>query len=166
VKKKLSDFIKPAPGVRILTKSEFESEREQLPFVLLTDGHTIAKCSDFEMDTPDGRRYGLFYRGGEPLLHFLEAMDILVTNKDRKTLETVEGMIVEVDSEEPPQIYSDFDSLIKAWVSLHVLYGVPVSEEEQEVLIENCSEKYDELLSDPLLNDKDEEKDDQDASLN
>jgi len=91
------------------------------------------------------------------LLHFLEAMDVLVTNKDRAMLERVEGMIVEVDSEEPPQIYNDFDSLIKAWVSLHVLCGVPVSEEEQEALIENCGEKYNDLFSDPLLNNEAEE---------
>jgi hypothetical protein len=31
-------------------------ELEQLPFVLLTETTTIAKCSDYEMSTADGRR--------------------------------------------------------------------------------------------------------------
>jgi hypothetical protein len=100
----------------------------------------------------------LFYRGGESLLHFLKAMDILVTDKDRARLERVQGMIVEVDSEEPPQIYEDFNSLVKVWVSLHVLYGVSLSEEEREVLIDNCGdEEYNALHSDPLLNDRSDE---------
>ena len=157
--KKLSDFIQSnqAIGLTVYTKADFESYCEKLPFVLTTEGNTIAKCSDYEMDTPEGRGYGLFCRGGEPLLHFLEAMDVFVTKKDRKVLDKVVGMIVEVDSEEPPQIYEDYDSLVKAWVSLHVLYGVPVSEEERELLISDCSEKYNELFSDPLLNDEGEE---------
>lgn len=127
------------------------SELEKLPFVLLTDATIIARFADYEMKTPDGRTYGLFWRGGETLFHFLAAMGVGVSNKDRRMLEKVEGMIVEVDSEDPPQIYGDLDSLIRAWISLHILYGVPVSEEEKEVLIDSCSAEYDKLFSDPLL---------------
>ena len=128
-----------------------EAELEKLPFVLLTDAWQIAKCADYEMKTPDGRRYGLFFQGGEPLLHFLMAMHVLVSKKDRRELKNVEGMIVEMGSEEPPQIYGNFDSLVRAWISLHVLYGVAVSREEHEILINNCSAEYDNLFSDPLL---------------
>jgi hypothetical protein len=66
-------------------------------------------------------------------------------------LKKVAGMIVEIDSEEPPQIYGNFDSLITAWISLHILYGVPVSQDEKELLIDNCSAEYDKLFSDPIL---------------
>jgi predicted transcriptional regulator len=59
-------------------------------------------------------------------------------------------MIVEVGSEDPPQIYVNLDFLVMAWVSLHVLYGVPISEEEREVLTDNRSDEYDRLFSDPL----------------
>ncbi len=127
------------------------SELEKLPFVLLGNAATIAKFADFEMKTPDGRRYGLFWRGGESLLHFLAAMNVLVTNKDRRMLKKVEGMIVEVGSKDPPQIYGNFDSLVMAWASLHVLHGVPVSDDEQEALIDCCSDEYARLSSDPLL---------------
>jgi hypothetical protein len=140
-------MFEPHPAIRILSKSEFKSELEKSPFVLLRDGAAIANCSDYEMITPDGRRYGLFCRGGESLLHFLQAMDILVTNKDRAMLAKVEGMIVEAGAEEPPQIYEDFDSLVRAWLSLHILYGVSISDEEWDAL--NCSEEYQALLNDP-----------------
>jgi hypothetical protein len=61
------------------------SELEKLPFVLLTSASTIARFADYEMKTPDGRRYGLFWRGGESLLHFLAAMDVLPSVSPTKT---------------------------------------------------------------------------------
>jgi hypothetical protein len=132
-------------------------ELENLPFVLLREAATIAKFADYEMKTPDGRRYGLFWRGGEPLLHFLEAMEVLITKKDRRMLKEVEGMIVEVGSEDPPLIYGNFDFLMRAWISLHILYGVPESQEESELVIDVCSDEYYKLFSDPLLDRGDED---------
>lgn len=159
-KKTLRDFIKPdkAFGVEICTRAELEAS----PFVLLRDAQGIVKCADFEMVTPDARKYVLFSRGGDPLHHFLMAHDIFVSRKDRAMLEKVEGMIVEVNSVEPPQIYEDFTLLVKAWVSLHTLHRVPITENEQDDLIDLCDEgSYNELFSDPLLNlenhDADEE---------
>lgn len=138
-------------SIRIIDESELEKVLEAMPFVLLRDAAAIAKCADYEMNTADGRRYGLFCEGGEALLHLLMAKDVLVNNKDEKMLEKVRGMIVEVGSEEPPLIYEDFDSLVMAWVSLHVLHRVSVSKEEQDILISCCSEEYNKLFSDPLL---------------
>jgi len=139
-----------------------ETELEKLPFVLLRNPENIAeiaKCADFHMNTPDGRRYGLFYRGGESILHFLEAIGILITNKDRMMSEDVAGMIVEQDSEEQPLIYRDFRSLVNAWFSLHSLHGVPIPEEEQDVLMEGRTDECD--FSDLLLNHTDEENDEE-----
>jgi len=118
----------PERGFGMIPISELEKD---LGDVLYSDACCIERWSDFSFTTSDGRTIGLFL-DGMSIKKRLQAADVLVNRHDDARLKKTAGMILEIGGE--PMIYGDNGVLISAWVSLHELHAVPLSEEECEGL--------------------------------
>ncbi len=87
--------------------------------------------SCFSMTTRDGRTFLCFF--GESALHCLQDTPCRewLSQPEQNWIEKQAGVILEVGSDDPPMWYSDFNELTAAWLELHEICDVRMTEEEQ-----------------------------------
>jgi hypothetical protein len=130
--------------------------------VLVDEAHVIENYSDFKF-TADGRTFALFL-GGDSILHRLRAKSVLIDEKNKdgiKQAESVSGMILEVDTDDPPLIFPDDETLVSNWIEFHRMYGlVPCSVEEIEALEAISLVEIEDALRPPELRKADADESD------
>jgi hypothetical protein len=102
--------------------------------MLAEEAHRIEGWADYSFATGDGRTYELFLDGSSILHRLLARFVSLNPTKvsDIEQLYTAAGMIREAGSDDPPLIFTEgkFRDLWLAWVELHRLHQVPLTQSE------------------------------------
>jgi hypothetical protein len=113
------EFASQFPGLELASKPELDDDR-----LISDDAFFIQHWSNFELTTTDGRSFALFI-DAESILHRLKAVGIEV-----KRPPNFAGMILEIDSDEPPFMFRTLPDLADAWSDLHELCSVPMTPDE------------------------------------
>ena len=92
----------------------------------------VAAWSDYQF-TAEGRTFS-FIMFGESILHCVLAKGNSVSTREQDWIREQAGVIVELDTDDPPMFYQDHDASAKAWSELKGSFGLPLTDEEQAVL--------------------------------
>ncbi|HMK30841.1 MAG TPA: hypothetical protein VK473_14235 [Terriglobales bacterium] len=90
---------------------------------------------DFQFTTADGRVFAYLDESINSILPRIEARKHILLRSERTRLGEIQGAIVELDTFDPPMIYSNRKDLVRAWLELHDSFDVELTQQEWDTLL-------------------------------
>ncbi|HLH08967.1 MAG TPA: hypothetical protein VKW78_17130 [Terriglobales bacterium] len=90
---------------------------------------------EFQFATHDGRVFACIDDSINSILFRIQARGHVPALWERVALRKVRGAIIEVDTYDPPMVFEDRLEMLQAWMQLHDMFQVELTEEEWDAFL-------------------------------